>query len=68
VPEGGDDVDKLGDEEPKIWSDDPEWESVDEFLKAHRDHYGQDANDAALKAARDFVRYWRLTAKKPGGK
>lgn len=68
VPEGGDDVDKLGDKEPKIWSDGPEWESIGEFLEAHRDHYGQDANDAALKAARDFVRYWRLATKKPGGK
>ena len=67
VPEGGDDVSKLGDEEPKLWSDEPKWESIDEFLKAHRKHYGQDADDAALKAARDFVRYWRETTKKPKG-
>jgi hypothetical protein len=65
VPDGGDDVAKLGDKEPKLWSDEPKWKSVDEFLKAHRKHYGQDADDAALKAARDFVRYWRLTTKKP---
>jgi len=67
VPEGGDDVDKLGDKEPKLWSDDPKWKSIGEFLKAHRKHYGQDADDAALKAARDFVKYWKLTTKQPGG-
>jgi hypothetical protein len=67
VPEGGDDVAKLGDKEPKIWSDDPKWRSIGEFLEAHREHYGQDADDAALRAARDFVRYWKLTAKEPEG-
>lgn len=65
VPEGGDDVAKLGDKEPKLWSDKPEWKSIDEFLTAHRKHYGQNVDDAALKAARDFVRYWRLTTRKP---
>lgn len=64
VPEGGDNVEKLGDKEPKIWSDNPKWKSIDEFLKAHREYSGNDADDAALKAARDFVRYWRLTTKK----
>ncbi len=68
VPESGDDVDKLGDKEPKLWSDDPKWKSIGEFLKAHRKHYGQDSDDAALEAARDFVKYWKLTTKKPGGK
>jgi hypothetical protein len=67
VPEGGDDVAELGDKEPKLWSDSPEWKSVDEFLKAHRGKYGQEADDAALKAARDFVRYWRQTLKRPKG-
>lgn len=67
VPEGGDDVAELGDKEPKIWSDEPKWKSIDEFLKAHRGHFGQDADDAALKAARDFVHYWRQTTKKPKG-
>lgn len=65
IPEGKDDTSKLGDKEPKLWSDDPKWKSIDEFLKAHREHFGQDADDAALKAARDFVKYWRLTTKKP---
>lgn len=65
VPEGGDDVAKLGDEEPKLWSDEPKWKSIDEFLEAHRTHYGQNADDAALKAARDFIKYWKLTARKP---
>lgn len=67
VPEGGDDVAELGDKEPKIWSDDPKWKSIGEFLKAHREHFGQDVDDAALKAARDFVKYWKLTTKKPKG-
>lgn len=71
VPEGKDEVSKLGDKEPKIWSDHPEWKSIDEFIKAYRKHFGrkqsgQAADDAAaLKAARDFVKYWRLTTKKP---
>lgn len=67
VPEGKDDVAKLGDKEPKIWSDHPKWKSIAEFLEAHREHFGQDADDAALKAARDFVKYWKLTTKKPKG-
>jgi len=67
VPEGGDDVAELGDKEPKIWSDDPKWKSIGEFLKAHREHFGQDADDAALTAARDFVKYWKLTTRKPKG-
>jgi len=65
VPEGGDDVSELGDKEPKIWSDDPKWKSIGEFLEVHREHFGQDADDAALKAARDFVKYWKLTTRKP---
>ena len=68
VPEGKDDVPELGDKEPKIWSDDPKWKSIGEFLKAHQEHYGQDADDAALKAAKDFVKYWRLTLRKPKSK
>jgi hypothetical protein len=67
VPEGGDDVAELGDSEPKIWSDDPKWKSIGEFLEAHRGRFGQDADDAALKAARDFVKYWKLTTRKPKG-
>lgn len=67
VPEGGDDVDKLGGKEPKLWSDDPKWKSIGEFLEAHSEHFGQDADDAALRAARDFVKYWKLTTKKSKG-
>lgn len=67
VPESGDDVSKFDDKEPKLWSDESKWKSIDEFLEAHRKHYGQDADDAALKAARDFVKYWKLTTRKPKG-
>lgn len=67
VPEGGDDVAKLGDREPKLWSDEPKWKGIGEFLEAHREHYGRDADDAALRAARDFVKYWKLTTRKPKG-
>jgi hypothetical protein len=66
APEG-DSVAKLGDKEPKIWSDNPKWRSIGEFLEAHREHFGQDADDAALRAARDFVKYWKLTTRKPNG-
>ena len=67
VPEGGDDVDKLGDKEPKLWSDNPKHKTIEEFLDAYRKHHENDSNDGqlALDAAREMVRYWALLLKKP---
>lgn len=66
-PVGGDDVDKLGDEEPKLWSDSPKHRTIEEFLDKYRKHHGRDADDGqlALDAVRDMIRYWSLLLKKP---
>jgi len=68
-PVGGDDVDKLGDEEPKLWSDSPKHRTIEDFLKKYRKHHGRgsDADDGqlALDAVRDMIRYWSLLLKKP---
>lgn len=67
VPEGGDDVNKLGDKEPKLWSDNPKHKDIEGFLEAFRKHHGNDADDeqVAFDAAREFVEYWKLLLKKP---
>jgi len=67
VPAGGDDVSKLGNKEPKIWSDDPDWDSIEEYLDAYRKRRKSDASDGqlALDAAMEMVRYWAENLKDP---
>lgn len=67
VPEGGDNVDKLGDKEPKLWSDNPKHKDIAGFLEDFRKHHESDADDeqVAFDAAREFVEYWKLLLKKP---
>jgi len=62
-PVGGDDVDKFEKEKP-LYSDRglERFKSVKEFLKQYR-RDGQSADDAALKAAKDMVDYWKLLLK-----
>lgn len=68
-PVGGDDVDKLGDKEPKLWSDNPKFKDIEEFLDKYRKHHdrGSDAEDGqlALDAVRDMIKYWSLLLKSP---
>ena len=66
IPDGGDDVSKMGDKEPKLWSGNQQ-NDIKEFLNKYRKHYERDADDIdfALDAAKDFVKYWSLLLKKP---
>ena len=62
-PVGGDDVDKFEKEQPLYSNMGLEkFKSIKEFLKQYRGD-GQNADDAALKAAKDMVNYWKLLLK-----
>ena len=62
-PVGGDDVDKFEKEQPLYSNMGLEkFKSIKEFLKQYRGD-GQSADDAALKAAKDMVNYWKLLLK-----
>ena len=64
VPEGKDDVPSLGENESPLYSDEglQRFKSVREFLKQYK-HKDQSADDAALKAVRDMVDYWKILLK-----
>jgi len=60
-PVGGDDVAKF-EKEPHFYADIDKFKSIKEFLKQYRKE-GQSADDAAMRAAKDFVDYWKLLLK-----
>jgi hypothetical protein len=64
VPEGPDDTEKFPDES-HLWSGEglDNFKSIKDFIKARRKETGQNANDAAYSAVKDFVNYWKLLQK-----
>lgn len=63
-PVGGDDVDKFKNEE-SLYANIDKFKSIKEFLKQYHKE-GQSADDAALRAAKDMVAYWKLLLKGKG--
>lgn len=64
IPEGKDDVPNLGENEQPLYSDHglEKFKSIKEFLKNYRKE-GHSADDAALRAVKDMVDYWKLLLK-----
>ena len=64
-PVGGDDVESF-ENEPHLYSGNgpKNYKSVEEYIEKLRGSTGQEANDAAFDAARDFVNYYSLMLKK----
>jgi len=62
-PVGGDDVAKFEKEQP-LYSDKglEKFKSIKEFLKQYREE-GQSADDAATRAVKDMINYWKLLLK-----
>ncbi len=64
VPEGPDDTEKFP-TESHLWSGDglKDFSSIKDFIKKRRKETGQNSDDAAFDAVKDFMNYWKLLSK-----